>query len=118
MIMDFLEARREAAEGLQRYAATRGVDLAAFRDEHDVFSSRNRWIDFWLDGATVGYHLRGEISKLPGQLAGSQSSFRGVWDEAGSINDLQQALELLQAWVMEAKEVDELASRMIHRSMM
>ena len=116
--MDFLESRREAAERLQRYAAAQGTDLGSFRDEHDVFSHRKRWIDFWLEGATVGYHLRGEIGKLPSRFATSQSSFRGVWDEAGSINDLDQALELLRSWVIDAKEVDELTARMIHRSMM
>jgi hypothetical protein len=116
--MDFLESRREAAERLQRYAAAQGTDLTPFRDEHDVFSHRQRWIDFWLEGATVGYHLRGEIAKLPGQLAASQSSFRGAWDEAGSINDLPQALELLRSWLIDAKEVDELTGRIIHRSML
>jgi hypothetical protein len=116
--MDFLESRREAAERLERYAAAQGTDLGPFRDEHDIFSHRQRWIDFWLEGATVGYHLRGEIGKLPGQFAASQAAFRGVWDEAGSINDLQQALELVRSWLIDAKEVDELTGRMIHRSMM
>jgi hypothetical protein len=116
--MDFLESRREAAERLQRYAAARGTDLGQFRDEHDAFSYRKQWIDFWLEGATVGYHLRGEIVKLPSQFATSQSSFRGIWDGAGSVNDLHQALELLQSWLIDAKEVDQLTGRMIHRSMM
>jgi hypothetical protein len=116
--MNFLESRREAAERLQRYAAVQGTDLGPLRDEYDVFSHRKRWIDFWLEGATVGYHLRGEISKLPSQFATSQSSFRGVWDEAGSINDLPQALELLRSWLIDAKEVDELTGRLIHRSML
>ena len=115
--MDFLETRREAAERLQRYAVTQGADLAPFRDEHGVFSNRKRWIDFWMDGATVGYHLRGEVGKLPSQFVASQSSFRGVWDEAGSINDFRQALELLQSWLIDAKEVDELSDRMVRRSM-
>jgi hypothetical protein len=116
--MDFLESSREAAERLLRYAASQGTDLAPFHNEYNVFSHRKRWIDFWLERDTVGYHLRGEISKLPARFATSQSSFRGVWDEAGSINDLQQALELLQSWLIEGKDVDELTERMIHRSMM
>lgn len=116
--MDFLESRREAAERLHRYAATRGIDLAPFRDEHDVFSKRKRWLDFWLEGAAVGYHLRGEIAKLPTPFATSQTSFRGVWDEAGSVKDFSQALELLRSWLIDAKEVDELTDRMVHRSMM
>jgi hypothetical protein len=116
--MGFLESRREAAERLQHYAAVQGTDLAPLRDEHDVFSHRKRWIDFWLEDARVGYHLRGEIGKLPNQFATSQSSFRGVWDEAGSINDVPQALELLRSWLIDAKEVDELTGRTVHRSMM
>jgi len=115
--MDFLEARRDAAERLQRFAASQGADLDPFRDEHGVFSNQRRWIDFWIEGATVGYHLRGEVGKLPRQFAASQSSFRGVWDEAGSINDFHQALELLQTWLIDVKEVDELSDRMVHRSM-
>jgi hypothetical protein len=118
IIMDFLESRHEAAEHLQLYAAAQGTDLSLFRDEHDVFSNRKRWIDFWLEGATVGYHLRGEIGRLPSSFAASQSSFRGVWDEAGSVDDLHQALELLRSWLIDAKEIDKLTSRKIHRSMM
>ncbi len=116
--MDYLESRHEAAERLHRYAVTQGIDLAPFRDEHDVFSKQKRWIDFWLEGATLGYHLRGEIAQLPTQFVASQTSFRGVWDEAGSVKDLHQALELLRSWLTEAKEIDELTDRMIHRSMM
>lgn len=118
IIMDFLESRREAAERLQRYAAAQGTDLSLFRDEHDVFSNRKRWIDFWLEDATVGYHLRGEIGSLPSQFAASQASFRGIWDEAGSIDDLHQALELLRSWLIDTKDIDKLTDRRIHRSMM
>lgn len=116
--MDFLESRREATERLLRYAATQGADLAPFRDEFDVFSNRRRWIDFWLDGDAVGYHLRGEIGKLPTPFAASQASFRGIWDEAGSITDLQQALELLRSWLIDGKEIEGLTGRRIHRSLM
>ena len=116
--MDFLESRREAAECLLRFAATQGADLTAFRDEYDVFSNRRRWIDFWLEGDTVGYHLRGEIGKLPTRFRTSQSSFRGIWDEAGSLKDLQQALELFRSWLIDGKEIDELSGRSINRSMM
>src|SRR4051794_35591085 len=87
-VMDFVQSRRDAAERLLQYAADQGADLSAFRDEYDVFSNRRRWIDFWLEGDLVGYHLRGEVGRLPTPFAGSLSSFRGVWDEAGSLKDL------------------------------
>src|SRR5947209_6142892 len=106
--MDFFESRREATEHLVRYAASQGVDLSQFRDEYDVFANQRRWIDFWMDGESICYHLRGEIGKLPTQFAGSQSSFRGVWDEAGSIKNISGAFELFRSWLIDAKEVDEL----------
>jgi hypothetical protein len=116
--MNFLESRREAAERLLHFAAAQGADIAQFRDEYDVFSCRKRWIDFWMEDDTVGYHLRGEIARLPKLFAASESSFRGVWDEAGSIHDLHQALDLLRSWLIEGKEIDELTGRRIHRSML
>jgi hypothetical protein len=116
--MDYLESRRETAERLLRYAAAQGVDISSFRDEFDVFSNRRRCIDFWVEGDAFGYHLRGEIDKLPTPFAASQTSFRGVWDEAGSIDDLPQALELLRSWLIDGKEIDELTARRTHRSMM
>jgi hypothetical protein len=116
--MEYLESRREAANRLLRYAATQGADITPLHDEYDVFSNQRRWIDFWLEPNTVGYHLRGEVGKLPSRFAGSQSLFRGVWDEAGSIKDLQQAWELLRSWLIDGKEIDELTDRMIHRAML
>lgn len=71
-----------------------------------------------MEGAEVGYHLRGEVGKPPNKFVTSSSSFRGVWDEAGAVADIGQALELFRSWLIEAKEVDDLTHRMIHRSMM
>jgi hypothetical protein len=115
--MDFIESMREAAERVVKYAATQGCDVARFRNQYDVFEHQMRSIDFWLEGDTLGYHLRGEIGKLPSDFAGSESLFRGYWDEAGSINDLHQAFRLLHAWLIDAQEIDTLPQRTIHRCM-
>jgi hypothetical protein len=116
--MDYIESRREAAERLVHYASKHGLDVAPYRDEHDIFTGRKRWVDFWVDGNAIGYHIRGDIGKLPAHFVTSQSSFRGVWDEAGSVENLQQAFYLLRFWVIDAKEVDELPDRKVHRSML
>jgi hypothetical protein len=115
--MDYIESRREAAERLVHYAAAQSCGVALFRSEHDVFENGMRCIDLWLEGDNFGYHISGEIVKLPSQFAESKSSFRGVWDEAGSVEDLDQAFHLLRAWLIDAKEVDDLPHRTIDRCM-
>jgi hypothetical protein len=115
--MDFAESVREAAERLALYASAEGCDVALLRNEYNVFKNPKRWIEFWLKDDHFCYHLSGEIERLPNQFAQSQSSFRGVWDEVGSINDLHQAFCLLYSWLVEAKEVDELPARTIRSCM-
>jgi hypothetical protein len=115
--MDFGESVREASERLVLYATTQGSNVAPLRNYYNVFENPTRWIELWLEDDHFGYHLSGEIGKLPNQFAQSQSSFRGVWDEAGLIDDLHQAFCLLHSWLIEAKEVDELPRRTIHRCM-
>jgi hypothetical protein len=38
-----------------------------------------------------------------------------MWDEAGTLADLEQAFELLKAWLIDRKEVDELPQRSMRR---
>lgn len=115
--MDFSESVREAAERLTLYATAQDCDVVSLRNECNVFENSKRWIELWLKDDHFGYHLSGEIKKLPSQFSQSQSSFRGVWDEVGSMNDLHQAFRLLHSWLIEAKEVDELPDRTIRRCM-
>ncbi len=115
--MDSLESVQEAAERLVLYANTQGSDVSQFRNYYNSFSNQSRWIELWLEDDHFGYHLSGEIEKLPSKYAQSRSSFRGVWDEAGSINDLHQAFRLLHSWLIEEREVDDLPDRTIRRCM-
>jgi hypothetical protein len=113
--MSFSESLRQAADRLVIYATTQGCDVAPLRDEYNGFRTPKRSMEIWVEDDHFGYNLSGEIVELPSQFAKSQSSFRGFWSEAGSIDNLDQAFRLLNAWLIEIEEVDKLPHRMISR---
>jgi hypothetical protein len=57
---------------------------------------------------TVFYNMQGTVPALPAKLKESAGAFRGAWTEAGSFGSVAQAFELLKAWLLEEKDVDEL----------
>jgi hypothetical protein len=65
---------------------------------------------------TLHYNMQGDIAVLPAFLKGSEDVFRGGWTEAGTFETIDQAFELLKAWLIERKEVDELPWRRVRRS--
>ena len=125
--MDPLENSRAVAQEHVALAQEQGVDLEPLRND-DLFLSDRRWIWFWrkdsLPGTgpaqeplgTLHYNMQGAISVLPDYLKGSEGLFRGAWSEAGTFDSLEQAFELLKAWLIDRKEVDELPPRHVRRS--
>jgi hypothetical protein len=59
--------------------------------------------------------MQGAISVLPKCLNNSASAFRGAWSEAGTFENVEQAVELLKAWLLDQKEVDDLPGRSVRR---
>jgi hypothetical protein len=60
--------------------------------------------------------MQGVIWVLQDYLKLSADHFRGVWSEAGTFDDLEQAFELLKAWLIDRKEVDDLPPRHVRRA--
>jgi hypothetical protein len=124
--MDVLETFRATAQELTDFARPRGIDLEPFRKDIAFLKDR-RWIDVWRKDSfpgsgpaseplgTLHYSMQGPISLLPSCLKDSASAFRGVWSEAGTFEDLGQAFELVKAWLVDWKEVDDLPERRIRR---
>jgi hypothetical protein len=124
--MDPLDSFRATAQELVSLAQERGIDLEPFRKEF-TFQQKRRWIYVWrkdsLPGTgradeplgTLRYNMQGDISILPDLLRGSESAFRGAWSEAGRFENLGQALDLLKAWLIDRKEVDDLPVRSMNR---
>ncbi len=124
--MDPIENSRTVAQELVSLAREQGVDLEPLRKD-DVFIKDRRWVWFWrkdsLPGTgpadeplgTLHYNMQGIIAALPNRLQGSASAFQGTWSEAGTFEDLGQAFELVRAWLLDRKEVDDLPTRSVRR---
>src|SRR5262249_13046939 len=124
--MDPVENLHATAQELVSFARERGVDLEPFCS-HGDFQKDRRWIFLWrkdelpssgpADEAegTLHYNMQGPIDALPRILKDSADAFQGSWTEAGIFENLEQALLLVKAWVVERKEVDELPARCVRR---
>jgi len=124
--MDPIDNSRAVAHELISLALEQGVDLEPLRKD-DVFIKDRRWVWFWrkdvLPGTgpadellgTLHYNMQGTISVLPRSLKGSAGAFRGAWSEAGTFESMEQAFELVKAWLLDWKEVDDLPSRSVRR---
>lgn len=124
--MDPVENSRAVAQELVALAREQGVDLEPLRKE-DVFIKDRRWVWFWrkdsLPGTgpadeplgTLHYNMQGIVFALPNGLKGSAGAFQGTWSEAGTFENLGQAFELVRAWLLDWKEVDDLPARSVRR---
>jgi hypothetical protein len=124
--MSVVDNFRAAAQELVSFARQQGIDLEPLRSDF-TFQRDRRWIDVWrkdsLPGTgpaeeplgTLHYNMQGAIAALPDLLKESSSAFQGMWTEAGTFKNLEQALHLVKAWLLDWKEVDDLPSRSIRR---
>ena len=124
--MDPIENHRATAHELVAVGRNHGIDLEPLRQDF-VFDCDQRYIDFWrkdeLPGSgsadepagTLHYNMQGAIAILPSKLKGSEGLFQGAWSEAGTFDDIEQAFELLKAWLIDKKEIDDLPNRCVRR---
>jgi hypothetical protein len=124
--MDPIENERMTARELVSYAQQQGFDLESLRND-TVFEKRQRWVFLWrkdetpssgradeVEG-TLHYNMQGAVAVLPDRLKGAASAFRGMWTEAGTLENIEQAFELVKAWLIDGKEVDSLPQRQFRR---
>ena len=124
--MDPVDNQRATAQEILSIAREREGDMELFcTDGH--FEKDQRWIFFWRKDelpysgpagekeGTLHYNMQGPIAVLPSVLKESASVFRGAWTEAGTFDSIEQAFELLKAWLLDRKEVDDLPRRSVRR---
>jgi NDP-sugar pyrophosphorylase family protein len=112
--MNDLESQEATAQELVAFAEQRGIDLSSTC--HDfAFFNKSRFILLWRKEGKVHYNMQGPIKVLPERYKASASAFRGMWHEAGTLADLEQAFELLKAWLIDMKGVEELPERSMRR---
>ena len=112
-VRDF-ESMQATAQELISLAAQQGVDLVPLYDS-GTFLHDDRIIWFWRKSGVVHYSLQGKVEVLPLKYQASADAFRGMWDEAGTVADLEEAFEFLKAWLIDRKEVDDLPYRYVRR---
>jgi hypothetical protein len=117
---------RATAQELVSFARQQQTDLEPLRQDF-TFQKDRRWIDVWRKDAlpgtgaaeeplgTLHYSMQGPISRLPSRLKESAAAFQGSWSEAGTFDNMEQAFELVKAWLLDGKEVDDLPSRSVRR---
>jgi hypothetical protein len=64
---------------------------------------------------TLHYNMPGAIGVPPSRLEASAGAFQGMWTEAGTFENMEQAYELVKAWLLDGREVDDLPTRSIGR---
>ena len=112
--MTDLESQEATAEELVAFAKQRNLDLSGAC--HDfAFFSEGRFILLWRKEGKVQYNLQGKVDTLPERYKASASAFRGMWHEAGTLEDLDEAFAFLKTWLIDRNEVDDLPPRYVRR---
>ena len=102
------------ARELISLAQQQEVDLASMYNS-GTFLHDGRIIWFWRKNDVIHYSLQGPVRMLPERYKASASAFQGIWTEAGTLTDLEEAFEFLKAWLIDRKEVDDLPQRYVRR---
>jgi hypothetical protein len=126
--MDQVANERTTAQELVSLARQQGIDLEPLRND-SALRKGSRWIFLWRKRGelpcsgpaderegTLHYNMQGAIAALPSSLKGAAGAFQGAWSEAGTFENLEQAFELVRAWLLDWKEVDDLPTRSVRRS--
>jgi hypothetical protein len=126
--MNPVENERATAMELVSHGRGQGIDVESVLKE-SMFQKGQRWISFWRKlnslpcsgraeetEGTLHYNMQGTIAILPNALKESAGAFRGSWTEAGTLDNIEQAFELVRAWLLDGKAVDALPKRHVRRS--
>jgi hypothetical protein len=112
--MNDLDSQEATVQELVAFAKQRGVDLSSI--SHDwAFLGNGRFISLWRKEGKIHYNMQGPVRRLPERYKASASAFHGMWTEAGTVTDLEEAFEFLKAWLIDRKEVDDLPQRYVRR---
>ena len=112
--MNDLESQLATAQELVSLGREHGFELDTVCYDW-AFLSGDRFLCMWRRNEVVHYNLQGDVGELPMQYEESATAFRGAWTEAGTVEDIGQAFDLLKAWLLDRKEVDDLPPRSVRR---
>lgn len=79
-----VESMQAASRELISLARKQGADVGSIHNS-GTFTHDARTIWFWRRNRVLHYSLQGRIDLLPQEYQPSATAFRGMWDEAGSV---------------------------------
>jgi len=105
-----LEEIESVATEIVDLAHLRGINLST---HGGVVLSDERLIFLWHKDSAVHYNLQGRVALLPDQFRDSACEFHGFYNEAGTILNLEQAVDLVIAWIVDRREVHDFPLRKV-----
>jgi hypothetical protein len=112
--MNELESQQATAHELVSFAEQQGFEFGLMCHNW-AFLNEGRFISLWRKQGMVHYNLQGRTGKLPERYRSSADSFNGMWHEAGTLANAEQAFGLLKAWLIDGKGADDLPQRQVRR---
>lgn len=112
--MHVIQSEEATAQELIAWAQEHGVDLASICYSGG-FLNHGRCLFLRRKNGLIDYNGQGPIRVLPASFQKSASAFQGMWEEAGSFENIEQAFAFAKAWLLDRKEVDEFPCRSIRR---
>jgi len=112
--LDEIEDFRDIEGEILSVAQHLGVDLAAIRHTSGFFHD-GRDISYWRRGGILHYCIQGDVAVLPDEFKESATEFSGIYQESGTVDSFEQAIQLLEAWLIQCREVDQLPKRVIRK---
>jgi hypothetical protein len=107
---EFDSAQLVASE-LVALAQRRELDLTPLLKESLLFLTSDRFIYFWRVEEKIRYSCQGRSIVSPGGVSGSDTAAGSGYSETGILDNLEDALKLLKAWLLDGKEVGALPER-------
>jgi hypothetical protein len=112
--LDEVEDFRDIESEVLAVAKRRGVELGSYRHSSGFFHD-GRDISYWRRGDILFYCIQGDVVVLPDEFKGSASEFSGIYQESGTLDSFEEAVQLLEAWLIQRREVDQLPKRQIRK---
>ena len=108
----------QLAGELIELGASKGLALTSNYQASTFWSDdSSRLILFQMHDEMIRYQMQGTVKEIPHQLLGvsPEAEANGVFWDSGSVESVDQALELLMAWILEKREVADLPRRVSDR---
>jgi hypothetical protein len=109
--LDKIEDFREIESEILSFAQHRGIDLESFRHSSGFFHD-GRDVSYWRRRGVLHYCIQGDVAVLPDEFKESASEFHGIYQESGTMDSFDQAIQLLEAWLIRRSDVDQLPKRL------